>query len=645
MSEPRAGEQQKIPARGQTKRSLSVRFRQKYGRMISFLRQLLGFVRPYRGRFLLGLVCGLFFGLANGLLIAAVKVVVQLVFKHESNLHQQLESAPKWIHPLAHRLAAIVPDFHAPAANDTGGWLLVIGVIPAIMLVRNTLQYLSIYLTNWSAMHAIADIRIKLFSHLQNLSLGFFNRASTGDLIARITNDTQVLYGIVGNSLASIVKDPVTILCLIGYQLATNATLTLISLVVFPVCILPITIYGRKVRQSARAVQKHNAEMTNLMHESFTGNRVIKAYNLEETISSQFRDTAKKYVGQMMRIVRANEIPSQLMELFGALGIALVFFYVQHSLQFLPPAQQPQTEDFLAFILSIVMIYPPIKNLTRLHNQLHQARAASERFFELLATKNSVPEPAAPKMLHADQADIIFENVDFNFDDKAVLRNINLTVKAGQLVALVGASGSGKTTLANLLLRFYDPLRGSIKIGGVDVREVRTFDLRNQIAVVAQENILFNDTIRRNIELGRLGAKEDEIIAAAKHAHALEFIVQKPEGLDTVIGEKGVSLSGGQRQRIAIARAVLKNAPILVLDEATNALDTESERIVQTALDELMKARTTFCIAHRLTTVLHADVIVVLDQGKIVEQGRHEELVKRGGIYQKLYELQFKSKS
>ena len=611
--------------------------------MTEFLRQLWGFVRPYRGRFFLGLLCGIFYGLVNGVLLGTIKIVVQLVFNGETNLHKKLEEAPAWIHPLSHRLALLVPEFKAPAVNDTLHWLLIIGAIPAIMVARNTLQYLSIYLTNWSAMHAIADIRTKLFSHLQNLSLGFFNQARTGDLIARITNDTQVLYGIVGNSFASAVKDPITIVCLLVYQLATNTTLTLISIVVFPVCIVPIIIFGRKVRKSARAVQEHNAELTNLMHESFTGNRVIKAYNLEETVSAQFRATTDKFVGQLMRVVRANEIPSQLMEVFGATGIALVFFYIQRTLPYLPKAQQPTMDDFLIFVLTIVMIYPPIKAFTRLHNQLHQARAASERVFELLATKNSVPEPAAPKMLHADQADIVFENVDFNFGDTPILRGINLQVKAGQLVAFVGKTGSGKTTLANLLLRFYDPLRGSIKIGGVDVREVRTFDLRNQIAVVAQENILFNDTIRRNIELGRLGAKEDEIIAAAKHAHALEFIVKKPEGLDTMIGEKGSSLSVGQRQRVAIARAVLKNAPILVLDEATSALDTESERTVQTALDELMQGRTTFCIAHRLSTILHADVIFVLDQGKIVEQGRHEELVKRGGVYQKLYELQFAS--
>jgi subfamily B ATP-binding cassette protein MsbA len=613
--------------------------------MIDFLRKIWSFVRPYRGRFFMGLLCGTTYAVMNGLLILAIRVVVQLVFEGVCNLGPQLKAAPKWMHPLTDQLAAWIPPMTAPKADNHLAWALIIATIPAIMLLRNTLQYLSIYLTNWSAMHAIADIRTKLFGHLQNLSLGFFNRASTGDLIARITNDTQVLYSIIGTTFSSAVKDPVTVLVLVAGQLILEPTLTFLSIIVFPVCIVPIVIYGRKVRKSARAVQQYNSELTNLMHESFTGNRVIKAYNLEETVTAQFRATTKKYVSQMMRVVRANEIPSQLMEIFGALGIAMMFFYVQFKFQHLPPEERPTTTSFLTFALGMVLIYPPIKSLTRLHNQLNQARAASERVFELLAMKNSVPEPVAPKMLHADHADIVFDHVDFNFGEKAVLRNINLTVKAGQMVALVGASGSGKTTMANLLLRFYDPLQGRITIGGVDLREVRTADLRNQTAVVAQETILFNDTIRRNIELGRLGAKEEDIVAAANFARATDFIAQKERGFDTVIGEKGVSLSGGQRQRLAIARAVLKDAPILILDEATSALDTEIERQVQTELDALMQGRTTICIAHRLSTILHADVIVVLDEGRIVEQGRYEELLQRGGIFQKLYELQFKSKS
>ena len=509
--------------------------------MIDFLRKIWEFVRPYRGRFFLGLLCGSCYAVFNNLLVGANYVVMQLVFEGKCDLHEKFAAAPKWIRPLTQLLAPYVPTMHAPAPDKHLAWILIIGAIPMVILARNTLQYLSIYLTNWSAMHAIADIRTKLFSHLQNLSLGFFNRASTGDLIARITSDTQVLNSIIGGTFASAVKDPISIVGLIGGQLILAPTLTLLSIVVFPLCIVPIVIFGRKVRKSARAVQQHNAELTNLMHESFTGNRVIKAYNLEETVSEQFRATTKKYVGQAMRVVRANEIPSQLMELFGALGVALVFFYIVN----LSKEQRITETGFFAFISSIVLIYPPIKSLTRLHNQLHQARAASERVFELLAMTNSIPEPAAPRMLHADQADIVFENVDFSFGDKPILRNIHLTVKAGQMVALVGASGSGKTTMANLLLRFYDPQGGAIKIGGVDLREVRTADLRNQIAVVAQENILFNDTIRRNIELGRLGAKEEEIVAAAAHAHALEFIAQKPQGFDTVIGETAGAIQSG----------------------------------------------------------------------------------------------------
>jgi len=603
--------------------------------MIYFLRQLWEFVRPYRGRFYLGLICGVFYGMSNALLVGVIRIVVGLVFRGSTNFHEQLEKAPKWIHPLTHWLASVLPEIHAP--STTAGLVLLIGIIPAVMLVRVTLAYLSIYLTNWAAMNAIADIRTRLFSHLQNLSLGFFNKNSTGDLIARITNDTQVLYGIIGGTFSSMVKDPVTIICLLVSLLALQPTLTLVSVIVFPVCVVPIVIYGRKVRKSARAVQQHNAELTNLMHETFTGTRVIKAYNLEETVSEQFRATTRKYISQLMRVIRANEIPSQLIEFFGAAGIAMVFLCILK----MPADQRPNVDDFTMFVLSIVLLYPPLKNCTRLHNQIHQAKAASERVFELLATQNSVPEPAQPKMLHSTNEAIEFASVDFNYGDKPVLRNINLTVKPGQLVALVGASGSGKTTLANLLLRFYDPTRGSIRIGGVDIREVATRDLRNQIAVVAQENILFNDTIRRNIELGRLGASSEDIIAAARHAHAYEFIMAKPAGFDTVIGEKGVTLSGGQRQRLAIARAVLKNVPILVLDEATSALDTESERAVQTALDELMQGRTTICIAHRLSTILHADLIVVMDHGRIVETGTNQELLQRGGMYKKLYDLQF----
>jgi len=600
-----------------------------------FFRRIWTFVRPYRGRLFLGLACGVLSALANGALLLAIKKVVNLLFG--------AGSTPASAHALPK--GAVLPDpahwiDQVQAPSSTLGWVLIISTIPGAMLIRTLFGYLNIYLMNWAAVRAVADLRTRLFDHLQNLSQDFFSRARTGDLIARITSDTQVLYGIISGSLGSMVKDPVTVLVLLGVMLVQKGqrTLALVSLVVLPVCIVPIMMYARKARKSARLMQGHVSELTSLMHESFTGNRIIKAYNLEGTVLKQFQETTRKYVGHVMRLVRANEIPGQFTEFLGAAGAALVLLYVATD-----KTRTGTPGDFLAFIMGIVVMYQPIKSLARLHNQLNQAAAASEEVFKMLQTKGTVVEPAEPVPLEARGADIHFENVEFDYGDKPVFCGIDLRVKAGQMVALVGASGSGKTTLANLLLRFYDPKRGAVRIGGTDIRQVSIKDLRRQIALVAQETILFNDTIRSNIALGRPGASDAEIEAAAKHAYAHEFILQKPQGYDTVVGEKGAVLSVGQRQRLTIARAILRNAPILVLDEATSALDTESERAVQAALEELMQDRTTLCIAHRLSTIQNADVIVVLDRGRIVETGTHAELIKARGYYYRLYKLQFES--
>jgi ATP-binding cassette, subfamily B, bacterial MsbA len=607
--------------------------------MLGFLFKVWGLARPYRARLFLGVVTGIISGLLSPLLIATIMFVYGAIFPAEATL-------------TTGKLPMKVPGFvqhwfsdaRAGLASglDSHRWAVyaLIAAIPCVMFLRGLLGYLNVYFLQWTATRSIADLRTRLFAHLLNLSAGFYTQNSSGQLISRVIADTQQLQLILSNATSVIIRDPVTLIGILGFLFYQQPRLTLISLIALPVCVIPIAIFSRKVRRNSRLMQAQSAELTQIMSEAFTGHRIVKAYNLEGIAAEKFRATARRIASHFMRNIRAVEIPGPLIEFFGSCGVALVLLYlIKHS-----QSSHPNPTDFLQLVGSIFAMYQPLKNITRLQNQIVQARAASERAFELLATETTVPEPAQPRMLHAQNAGIEFDHVEFAYGDKIALHNINLSIKPGQLVALVGASGSGKTTLSNLLLRFYDPQRGAVRIGGLDIREFNTRDLRNQMAVVTQETVLFNDTIGQNIELGRPGATRGEAVAAAQHAHAHQFISEKPDGYDTVIGEKGVMLSGGQRQRLAIARAVLRNAPILILDEATNAMDAESERAVQTALDELMKGRTTLCIAHRLSTVLHADLIVVMDQGRIAETGRHDELIARNGIYKRLYDLQFQSK-
>ncbi len=609
--------------------------------MLAFMFKVWGLAKPYRLRFYLGVITGIINGLISPLLIVTVMFVYAAIFPTPDDkgapqlpLHSTPQFIAVWFN---HVRAALENGAHENVQAHPWTKALLISAIPLVMLLRGISGYLNVYFLQWTASRTIADLRTRLFSHLLNLSASFYTENSSGQLISRVMSDTQMLQNILNSATAVIVRDPVTLIGMLGLLLWQQPKLTLISMVVLPLCIIPISIYSRKARRSSREMQTQNAELTQTMSEAFTGHRIIKAYNLENTAAEKFREIARKTVGHFMRIVRANEISGPFIEFFGSCGVALLLAYlIRHS------ESRPNPAEFIQLVGSIFLMYAPMKNLTRLQNQIVQARAASERAFALLVTESTVPEPAQPRLLRAESADIQFDHVEFAYGEKTALHNINLAIKSGQLVALVGASGSGKTTLSNLLLRFYDPLRGAIRISGVDIREFNTRDLRSQMAVVTQENILFNDTIRNNIALGRPGATPAEIEIAAKHAFAHEFILETPEGYETRIGEKGVTLSGGQRQRIAIARAILRDAPILILDEATSALDTESERAVQTALDELMQGRTTLCVAHRLSTILHADLIVVLDQGRIVETGRHDELIKRGGVYQKLYELQFR---
>ncbi len=602
--------------------------------MAAFLKTLLSFTRPYRGRLILGLFFGLCVALASAALMIWVKEVMDVVFaaNEETNAMAKTSLMPEFLRGAAEWAVSLLKS--APSPSSDASKVLMILVIPALMFIQVVSAYLNFYLLQWVAIRSVCDIRVRLFDKLQRLSVGFYHSTNTGELISRISNDTYSLTKAITGILPVIVVGPATVIALVAVLLAKQPKLTLISLVVLPLCIAPVAIYGRKVRKSTKKLQENFAELTELMQETFSGHRMVKANNLEDTMLARFKASTGRFISHYMRIVRSLEVPGSLVEIMGAVGVALVLIYVA-----LVDKKTPG--DFLQFVLAIVSLYKPIKELSRLPGQLEQARASSERVFELMALGEDLPEPASPKALKATGAEIRFEKVSFSYPSKPALIGFDLTIRPGQKIALVGRSGSGKTTVSSLLLRFYDPQQGAITIGGIDLRDVSTKSLREQIAVVSQDIVLFNDTIAGNIALGRPGATREDIEAAAKAAFAHDFIMEKSEGYDTSVGERGSQLSGGQRQRVAIARAILRNAPILILDEATSALDTESERAFQAALEVLMRGRTTLCIAHRLSTIVNADLIVVMDEGRIVESGKHSELLALNGAYRRLHDLQF----
>ena len=649
--------------------------------MRDYLKRVLQLAKPYRWRFGLGLLCGFLAGALAPTLGLSLKLAVDVVFPQQKagtnmaavantnsiaavsltaatnslgtavvgtngSADEANGSAPakkgllsSLPAPLQERLDKLTAWFRPGGKPSRARLLLVIALIPATMLLRCILAYLNTYLLSWVGIRAANDLRVRLFSHLINMPLGFFSWTSTGDLMQRFEG-AMAVNSTIKDCFGVIIREPISILTLIVGLVAMQPALSLFTLMIFPICLVPVIIFGRKFRKSDRGIHGKFANLSNVMHESFTGIRVIKGYNLEGRMLDEYRRATQAVTSLFMRAVRAGELPGPLIEFIGSIGVALVFAYFA----FLASAhvRGSTTGDLMAFFFMVFSLYAPLKNLSRLQHQLTMAKAGVDPSYQLLAIKSSLPEPADPKPLKAHDAPIQFKKVSFSYGQKTVLQNIELTIQPGQLVALVGRTGSGKTSLANLLLRFYDPQAGAVLIGGTDIRTVSSRDLRANVAVVAQETILFNDTIRQNIALGRPGATNSEIEEASKHAYAHNFIMEKEKGYETPVGEKGVNVSGGQRQRIAIARAILRNAPILVFDEATNALDPEAEQIVQKALEELMEGRTTICIAHRLSTVRKADLIVVLDNGRIVETGTHDDLMRARGLYSKLYDLQFR---
>ncbi len=582
-------------------------------------RRLYSYVRPYKVRFILGLLLGFAYGGVNSLLPLATARVTSTIFHG---------AAPN---PMALRSNLGVLDT-GPKVNSI---VLICLAIPAIMALRSLCSYGNSYCMQWVSNKVVTDLRAQLFNKMVRLSMDFFNRMRSGLLISRITNETRVVQMALTAVSSDIFKQPVTIVGAIAVLLLMDWKFTVVTLILFPTCLLPLRYYGRRARKAMQGQFEGMGEMVVTMQETFAGIRVIKSFAREAHQEKAFKRSNQLQFSQMMRIIRAMEATGPLVEIIAAIGVGLALLYVY--------AANLSAGRFFGLITGIFILYDPIKTLSKIQIVMQNSIAATSAIFSVLDSEPSVRDAPDAIELTSATGRIDFQNLTFRYVNTVTdaVSNLNLQIEAGKTYALVGASGAGKSTILSLILRLYDPTSGAVKIDGHDLRSITQKSLREQLGLVTQETFLFHDTIFNNILFGRLHATPEEIYEAAKAAYAHDFIMAQPKGYETVIGDKGCLLSGGQQQRLAIARAILKNAPILLLDEATSSLDSESEKQIQKALAKLATGRTVIAIAHRLSTVLSADQIIVMDSGHIKEIGTHAQLLEKSGYYRRLYDHQF----
>jgi len=519
-------------------------------------------------------------------------------------------------------------------------------LIPVAILImyflKGVFNYYQSYLMRYVGNRVIMDMRNDLYSHLTVMPMQFYTEHSTGKLMSRLLNDVSIINNAASTSIKDLVQNLITVIALLGVVFYQDWRLAAISCLVLPFAYYPIIKLGRKLRRVSRKGQEEISGITAIMHETFTGASVVKAFGMEPSEINKFMEKNYSLFKISMKGVKLTELSTPLMEFIGAVGASLIIWYGGH--QVVNGVTTPGT--FFSFLTALIMMYSPLRALTRVNAAIQQSIAAAERVFAILDLDTEEVTNKGTTELHGIKDRIELRNVSFKYPSstKHAISDASFSVPHGKTVALVGSSGGGKTTIGNLLLRFYEPESGGIYIDGTDIRDFTLRSLRSRIGIVSQDVILFNDTVFSNIAYGKKDIGMEDVMNAAKKAYAHDFIINMPDGYNTVIGERGAKVSGGEKQRIAIARAILKDPPILILDEATSALDTESEHIIQMALDNLMIGRTTFVIAHRLSTIKNADLIIALDNGKIVEMGRHEELLTRRGLYKRLYDMQFAEK-
>ncbi len=601
--------------------------------MKRFLR-LASYVAPYWFQSLAGVILLAAVGLLEALRLLILGPVLSTVLNPGVNT-TSIPLFPKLPAPYQFDLLKIVPShFH-------NAWTVVAFALIVSTLLKGVCDYVGTYMVNYAGYGMITDLRNHLYETILKSSASFFHKHATGTILSTLINDVERVQTAVSAVLGEFLQQAFTFIFTIAAVIALGGRLSWALLIFVPVVITSARKIGRSVRVRTRTGQDRVAEIQNILHETITGNRIVKAFSTELWEILRFKKAARRLFRANLRSVRVQSISSPLMDVIGSVAIALLLWIGRNEIK----AGRMEMQTFVVFIIALFKLYDPVRKFAFFYNSFQQAMGASVSIFSFLDIEDDVREKSRAHTLKSFHDKIAFENLGFSYStdegEHQILHEINLEVRRGEMLALVGPSGAGKSTLVNLIPRFYDASSGRILIDGYDVRVLTLDSLRKQVAQVTQETILFNDTVHNNIAYGQPDMARDKVEQAAKHALAHEFILKMPHGYDTVIGEKGFRLSGGEKQRIAIARAVLKNAPILILDEATSALDTESESLVQAALSNLMQGRTVMVIAHRLSTVRRATRTVVLENGRISAIGSHEELLQSSPTYQRLYELQF----